>query len=106
MVRSPTYLRPYAPPAQALKFGAGAAIKSGTPIWWPELARDAVSGGLSAAFSTTLLFPLDTLKTRMQLGQQMSVSPCVRAQLSQPPSPSPPPPLRVTAPESRRFDLA
>eukprot|EP00962_Isochrysis_galbana_P042399 scaffold15849_cov101-Isochrysis_galbana.AAC.1 len=59
----------HTPPAQALKFGSGAVIKSRTPVWWPELVRDAMSGGMSAAFSTTLLFPLDTLKTRWQLGQ-------------------------------------
>ena len=31
-------------------------------------ARDACAGGLSALTSTTLLFPVDTLKTRWQMG--------------------------------------
>ena len=53
---------------QGLKFGSGAYFKQQLPPEWPELAKDAVAGGSSAATSTTLLFPLDTLKTRLQLG--------------------------------------
>ena len=53
---------------QGLKFGSGAAYKQRMPASWPEPARDACAGGLSALTSTTLLFPLDTLKTRWQMG--------------------------------------
>ena len=52
---------------QGLKFGAGAAFKRRLPPTWPEYARDACAGGLSALTSTTLLFPIDTLKTRWQM---------------------------------------
>lgn len=54
---------------QGFKFGSGAAVKSRLPTSWPELARDAVSGGSSAVATTTVLFPIDTLKTRWQLGR-------------------------------------
>lgn len=53
---------------QGLKFGSGAVYKQRLPTTWPEPARDACAGGLSALTSTTLLFPLDTLKTRWQMG--------------------------------------
>ena len=53
---------------QGLKFGSGAVYKQRMPTAWPEPARDACAGGLSALTSTTLLFPLDTLKTRWQMG--------------------------------------
>ena len=53
---------------QGLKFGAGASFKRRLPLSWPEPARDACAGGLSALTSTTLLFPVDTLKTRWQMG--------------------------------------
>jgi len=53
---------------QGLKFGSGAAFKRRLPLHWPEPARDACAGGLSALTSTTLLFPIDTLKTRWQMG--------------------------------------
>ena len=52
---------------QGLKFGAGAVFKARLPPSWPEYARDACAGGLSALTSTTLLFPIDTLKTRWQM---------------------------------------
>ena len=54
---------------QALKFGGGAAVKRRLPEHWPEIARDATAGSISAVTSTTLLYPLDTLKTRWQTGQ-------------------------------------
>jgi hypothetical protein len=53
---------------QGFKFGAGASVKSQLPAAWPELGKDAVAGALSAMSATTLLFPLDTLKTRFQTG--------------------------------------
>ena len=53
---------------QGLKFGAGASIKAHLPRDWSELRRDAVAGALSAVGATTLLFPLDTTKTRFQTG--------------------------------------
>ncbi len=52
---------------QGLKFGSGAAFKQQLPIHWPEPVRDAAAGSLAAISATTLLFPLDTLKTRWQL---------------------------------------
>ena len=53
---------------QGLKFGSGAIFKQHMPTHWPEAARDASAGALSALTSTSVLFPLDTLKTRWQLG--------------------------------------
>lgn len=53
---------------QGLKFGAGATIKAHLPEAWPELGKDVVAGALAAMSATTLLFPLDTLKTRYQTG--------------------------------------
>jgi len=62
---------------QGLKFGSGAALKQRLPLTWPELVRDAVAGSLAACTSTTLLYPLDTLKTRRQLGMPApSLSQC------------------------------
>ena len=54
---------------QALKFGGGAAVKQRLPEEWSEIARDATAGSVSAVTSTTLLYPLDTLKTRWQTGR-------------------------------------
>lgn len=53
---------------QGVKFGSGAFYKQQLPLGWPEMARDAVAGAASACTGTTLLYPLDTLKTRYQLG--------------------------------------
>jgi hypothetical protein len=53
---------------QGVKFGSGAFYKQQLPLEWPEMARDAVAGAASACTGTTLLYPLDTLKTRYQLG--------------------------------------
>ena len=52
---------------QGLKFGSGATIKQKLPPYLPEVVRDALSGGASAFCATTLLFPLDALKTRWQV---------------------------------------
>jgi len=60
---------------QALKFGGGAAVKQRLPAHWPEMARDIFAGSISAMTSTTLLFPLDTLKTRWQTGQPSPKNP-------------------------------
>ena len=56
---------------QGLKFGSATAIKSRLPIGWPEMLRDVVSGAASAVSATTIVYPLDTLKTRMQTGGGM-----------------------------------
>ncbi len=53
---------------QGLKFGSGATIKQALPPSMPEVVRDAISGGASALTATTLLFPLDAIKTRWQVG--------------------------------------
>jgi hypothetical protein len=53
---------------QALIFGSGAAVKKKLPERWPEPVRDAASMGFSAFICTSLIFPMDTFKTRMQLG--------------------------------------
>ena len=52
---------------QGFKFGVGAASKQRLPERWPEVARDAVAGAFSATMSTSMLYPLDTWKTRWQL---------------------------------------
>lgn len=51
---------------QGIKFGSATAVKHKLPLHWPELLRDVVAGATSAVTSTTLVFPLDTLKTRLQ----------------------------------------
>jgi hypothetical protein len=53
---------------QGLKFGGGAAFKTKLPTAWPEALRDVTAGAASAMATTTLTFPLDTLKTRWQTG--------------------------------------
>ena len=63
---------------QGLKFGAGASFKRRLPLTWPEPARDACAGGLSALTSTTLLFPVDTLKTRWGSMGKVQVPPWQR----------------------------
>lgn len=40
---------------QGLKFGSGSVFKQYLPATWPEVARDACAGGLSAVASTTAL---------------------------------------------------
>ena len=59
---------------QGLKFGSASAFKQYLPDTWPELARDVTAGATSAVAATTLVFPLDTLKTRMQNGLTMPSS--------------------------------
>jgi hypothetical protein len=56
---------------QGLIFGSGAQLKKRTPQVWPEWARDATSMGLSAFVCTAFLFPMDTLKTRLQVGKPL-----------------------------------
>lgn len=56
---------------QGLIFGSGAELKKQTPEVWPEWARDAISMGLSAFVCTAFLFPMDTLKTRLQVGKPL-----------------------------------
>ena len=50
-----------------LIFGGGSKLKQRLPIVWPEPARDAVSMASSAFICSCFLFPIDTIKTRMQL---------------------------------------
>ena len=50
-------------------FGFATIIKDATPSTWSEPARDATSGGGAAVVKTMVLHPLDTMKTRWQLGQ-------------------------------------
>ena len=56
---------------QGLKFGSASAFKRSLPLSWPEVVRDVVAGASSATATTTIVFPLDTLKTRMQNGLAM-----------------------------------
>mmetsp|Transcript_14670 Transcript_14670/g.28908 ORF Transcript_14670/g.28908 Transcript_14670/m.28908 type:complete len:268 (+) Transcript_14670:88-891(+) len=56
---------------QGLIFGSGAELKKQTPQIWPEWARDATSMGISALVCTAFLFPMDTLKTRLQVGKPL-----------------------------------
>lgn len=53
---------------QGLKFGSATKVKQTLPLHWPEAARDVVAGSISAVSSTAIVFPLDTVKTRMQNG--------------------------------------
>ena len=53
---------------QGLKFGSASALKQWLPLAWPELLRDVLAGGMSAVGATAIVFPIDTLKTRMQTG--------------------------------------
>lgn len=56
---------------QALIFGSGAALKKQLPQVWPEWTRDGASMGISAVVCTAFLFPMDTMKTRLQLGRPL-----------------------------------
>eukprot|EP00933_Yihiella_yeosuensis_P069391 TRINITY_DN7589_c0_g1_i7.p1 TRINITY_DN7589_c0_g1~~TRINITY_DN7589_c0_g1_i7.p1 ORF type:complete len:284 (+),score=36.24 TRINITY_DN7589_c0_g1_i7:104-853(+) len=57
--------------SRAMLFGVGTLIKDcATPRHWSEPVRDAVSGFGAAAVKVVLLHPLDTVKTRWQLGQE------------------------------------
>jgi hypothetical protein len=56
---------------QALIFGGGSQFKSRLPATWPEPARDAVSMAGSAFLCTGFLFPMDTVKTRIQVQQPL-----------------------------------
>eukprot|EP00930_Biecheleria_cincta_P078734 TRINITY_DN66312_c0_g1_i1.p1 TRINITY_DN66312_c0_g1~~TRINITY_DN66312_c0_g1_i1.p1 ORF type:complete len:269 (-),score=42.68 TRINITY_DN66312_c0_g1_i1:57-863(-) len=56
---------------QGLIFGSGAHLKKQLPGAWPEWTRDITSMGLSAFVCTTFLFPLDTMKTRLQLARPL-----------------------------------
>jgi len=55
-------------------FGVGAAVKRSLPQGWSEPRRDAVAGAVAALIKTALLHPLDTLKTRLQLRNQMGTA--------------------------------
>lgn len=52
---------------QGLLFGAGSKLKKQMPSSIPEPVRDALSMASSALICSGFLFPLDTVKTRMQL---------------------------------------
>jgi hypothetical protein len=54
---------------RGMMFAVATKIKDATPKTWSEPARDATSGGGAAVIKTVLLHPLDTVKTRWQLGQ-------------------------------------
>ena len=54
-----------------LAFAGGSKLKKELPASWSEPARDAVSMASSALVITSVLFPVDAVKTRMQL--QMSL---------------------------------
>jgi hypothetical protein len=56
---------------QGLVFGSGAALKKQLPRYWSEMMRDATAMGLSALVCTGLTFPMDTVKTRLQLGNSL-----------------------------------
>jgi hypothetical protein len=47
-------------------FGTGAELKKYVPSSWSEPMRDAMSMAVSALLCTSFLFPMDTVKTRMQ----------------------------------------
>ena len=55
---------------RSLLFGMGSYFKSAMPDTLPEPARDALSGGGAAMIKTVALHPIDTMKTRWQLGQE------------------------------------
>jgi hypothetical protein len=52
-----------------LTFGTGARLKQHLPRGWSDPVRDAASMATSALLCTSFLFPMDTVKTRMQLGR-------------------------------------
>ena len=49
-------------------FGLGSCMLARVPAAWPEPARDAAAGGSAAFLKTALLHPIDSVKTRRQLG--------------------------------------
>ena len=55
---------------RAMLFGAGAMVKKRLPRDWPEPVRDASAGSSAALVKTCLLHPVDTLKTRWQMGMR------------------------------------
>eukprot|EP00747_Dinoflagellata_sp_TGD_P131955 gnl/TRDRNA2_/TRDRNA2_175033_c2_seq3.p1 gnl/TRDRNA2_/TRDRNA2_175033_c2~~gnl/TRDRNA2_/TRDRNA2_175033_c2_seq3.p1 ORF type:complete len:424 (-),score=45.49 gnl/TRDRNA2_/TRDRNA2_175033_c2_seq3:239-1510(-) len=54
--------------ASAITYSGSAVMKNKLPAEWPEAAREAISIGLSAGVGAALTFPVDTVKTRLQLG--------------------------------------
>jgi len=52
---------------QGLIFATGSKLKQHMPAGLPEIARDALSMATSALLCSGFLFPMDTVKTRMQL---------------------------------------
>lgn len=52
---------------QGLIFSTGSKLKQHMPSNLPEVARDALSMGTSALICSGFLFPMDTVKTRVQL---------------------------------------
>jgi hypothetical protein len=50
-----------------LIFAGGSKLKRQLPVAWPEPARDAVSMASSAFICSCFLYPIDTVKTRLQL---------------------------------------
>ena len=54
---------------RAILFGGSTLCKQHTPTSWPEPLRDAVGGVGAGLGKTALLHPLDTIKTRWQLGE-------------------------------------
>merc|ERR1740121_430212 len=54
-----------------LIFAAGSKLKTHMPTGLPEIARDSMSMALSAFLCSGVLFPMDTVKTRMQLQMAM-----------------------------------
>eukprot|EP00747_Dinoflagellata_sp_TGD_P131956 gnl/TRDRNA2_/TRDRNA2_175033_c2_seq4.p1 gnl/TRDRNA2_/TRDRNA2_175033_c2~~gnl/TRDRNA2_/TRDRNA2_175033_c2_seq4.p1 ORF type:complete len:424 (-),score=49.11 gnl/TRDRNA2_/TRDRNA2_175033_c2_seq4:239-1510(-) len=54
--------------SSSLAYMGGAEIKKQLPNQWPDAAREAMAIGIAAGLCTALTFPLDTVKTRLQLG--------------------------------------
>eukprot|EP00747_Dinoflagellata_sp_TGD_P192962 gnl/TRDRNA2_/TRDRNA2_58546_c0_seq1.p1 gnl/TRDRNA2_/TRDRNA2_58546_c0~~gnl/TRDRNA2_/TRDRNA2_58546_c0_seq1.p1 ORF type:complete len:395 (-),score=59.74 gnl/TRDRNA2_/TRDRNA2_58546_c0_seq1:223-1407(-) len=66
------------PPALAMRgtqngliFGTGAAIKEQCPKEWPNMVQDAASMLASSLICTSIIFPMDAVKTRVQLGSNL-----------------------------------
>ena len=55
----------------SLVFAGGSQLKKKLPMSWPEPARDAVSMASSALIVHCVTFPMDTVKTRLQMQMRM-----------------------------------
>ena len=55
----------------SLVFAGGSQLKKKLPTSWPEPARDAVSMASSALIVHCVTFPMDTVKTRLQMQMRM-----------------------------------